>query len=112
APGIAPHKIDGAPCRRYTVCQIIRTLFDGRDWAMTEVTQLMLQIAQGNDAAAEQLLPLVYSELRRLAARRLSHERPSQTLDATGLVHEAYLRLAGGANPQSWQGKSHFLAAA
>jgi RNA polymerase sigma factor (TIGR02999 family) len=79
---------------------------------MTDVTQLLHQIDEGNAQAAEQLLPLVYAELRRLAARRLVHERPGQTLDATGLVHEVYLKLAGGANPQSWQGRGHFFAAA
>jgi RNA polymerase sigma factor (TIGR02999 family) len=79
---------------------------------MTEVKRLLLQIEQGDPLAAEQLLPLVYGELRRLAARRMAKERPGQTLDATGLVHEVYLRLSGGANPQSWQGRNHFFAAA
>ncbi len=79
---------------------------------MSEVTQLLLQIEQGNALAADQLLPLVYGELRRLAARKLSQERPGQTLDATGLVHEAYLKLAGGDNHHSWQGRNHFFAAA
>ncbi len=79
---------------------------------MSEVTRLLLQIEQGDALAAEQLLPLVYSELRRLAARKMSNEKPGQTLDATGLVHEAYARLAGSANPQLWQGRGHFFAAA
>jgi RNA polymerase sigma factor (TIGR02999 family) len=79
---------------------------------MTDVTQLLQQIEAGDAQAAEELLPLVYAELRGLAARRLSHEKPGQTLDATGLVHEVYLKLAGGANPQSWQGRNHFFHAA
>lgn len=79
---------------------------------MTDVTQLLQQIEAGDAVAAEQLLPLVYAELRRLAARRLQHEKPGQTLDATALVHEVYLKLAGGANPHSWQGRSHFFNAA
>jgi len=79
---------------------------------MSEVTRLLLQIEQGDHLASEQLLPLVYRELRRLASRKLANEKPGQTLDATGLVHEAYLRLAGGENPQSWHGRNHFFAAA
>jgi RNA polymerase sigma factor (TIGR02999 family) len=79
---------------------------------MTDVTRLLVQIDQGDPAAAEQLLPLVYQELRRLAARNLGREKAAQTLDATGLVHEAYLRLLGGANPQTWHGRGHFFAAA
>ena len=62
--------------------------------------------------AAEKLLPLVYAELRRLAAQQLAGEQAGQTLDATGLVHEAYLRLAGGKTPQQWDGRGHFFAAA
>jgi len=79
---------------------------------MHEVEQLLTQIEQGDAQAAEKLLPLVYRELRQLAARRLSQERAGQTLDATALVHEAYLRLAGGTRPRAWQGSSHFFAAA
>src|SRR5262245_20391054 len=79
---------------------------------MSEVTRILSQIESGNPAAAEQLLPLVYNELRKLAAARLGHENPGQTLQATALVHEAYLRLVGGENPQSWDGHGHFFAAA
>src|SRR5260370_32642998 len=68
---------------------------------MSEVTQILSAIEQGDPHAAEQLLPLVYDELRKLAAQKLAHEKPGQTLDATALVHEAYLRLraAGGWSP-------------
>ena len=62
---------------------------------MSDVTRILLQIEQGDQAAAEQLLPLVYDELRKLAAAKLAQERPGQTLQATALVHEAYLRLVG-----------------
>ena len=71
---------------------------------MSEVTQILSQIEQGEPAAAEQLLPLVYSELRRLAAAKLVHEKPGQTLQATALVHEAYLRLVGGESKRAEQG--------
>ena len=78
---------------------------------MTDVTQLLSQIESGDPSAAEQLLPLVYDELRRLAAARLAQERPGQTLEATALVHEAYLRLVG-TQDQRWDGRRHFFAAA
>src|SRR5262245_14262835 len=78
---------------------------------MSDVTQILSRIESGDPTAAEQLLPLVYEELRRLAARRLAHEKPGQTLEATALVHEAYLRLIGDANPH-WDGRGHFFAAA
>jgi RNA polymerase sigma factor (TIGR02999 family) len=80
---------------------------------MSEVTRILNAIGQGDPQAADQLLPLVYDELRRLAARQLAHEAPGQTLDATGLVHEAYLRLVGGpATPRPFQDCGHFFAAA
>ncbi len=79
---------------------------------MTEFARSLQKLRQGDRLAAEELLPLVYAELRRLAARRLAVEKPGQTLDATALVHEAYLRLAGGATPQQWDGRGHFFAAA
>jgi RNA polymerase sigma factor (TIGR02999 family) len=79
---------------------------------MTDVTHILLDIEQGNTQAAEQLLPLVYEELRKLAARKLAHEKPGQTLQATALVHEAYLRLVGGAPDAHWNGRGHFIAAA
>ena len=80
---------------------------------MTDVTQILSQIESGDPSAAEQLLPLVYDELRKLAAARLAQERPGQTLQATALVHEAYLRLVGdGEREQSWDNRGHFFAAA
>src|SRR5947208_999088 len=79
---------------------------------MNEVTRILSDLAQGNLQAAEQLLPLVYDELRRLAAQKLAHEKPGQTLDATALVHEAYLRLVGPADTNRWRDRGHFFAAA
>jgi RNA polymerase sigma factor (TIGR02999 family) len=82
---------------------------------MTNVTRVLAAIDQGDPQAAAQLLPLVYEELRRLAAQKLAQEKPGQTLEATALVHEAYLRLVGtpaeGATPE-WAGRAHFFAAA
>jgi RNA polymerase sigma factor (TIGR02999 family) len=79
---------------------------------MSEVTRILSAIEQGDPAAAEQLLPLVYDELRHLAAQRLAQEKPGQTIQATALVHEAYLRLVSGEAPQRWDGRRHFFAAA
>ncbi len=79
---------------------------------MNSVTQIIAQIDQGDPKASEQLLPLVYDELRRLAAAKLAGEKPGQTLQATALVHEAYLRLVSGAEPQDWNGRGHFFGAA
>jgi RNA polymerase sigma factor (TIGR02999 family) len=79
---------------------------------MSEVTHILDAIAQGDPQAAGQLLPLVYGELRRLAAQKLSRERPGQTLDATALVHEAYLRLVGKQDVERWDSRGHFFAAA
>jgi len=79
---------------------------------MTDVTCILSAIARGDAHAAEQLLPLVYRELRRLAARKLISEKPGQTLEATALVHEAYLRLVGNGKRQQWNGRGHFFAAA
>lgn len=98
------------------------TAVDGR-WAtcynsrVTEVTRILDQIEQGDPSAAEQLLPLVYDELRKLAATKLAQESPGQTLQATALVHEAYLRLVAAGSPdrpetQHWDGRRHFFAAA
>ena len=70
---------------------------------MNDVTRILSAIEQGDPAAAEQLLPLVYEELRELAAARLAHEKPGLTLQATALVHEAYLRLVGAPNEQRWE---------
>ena len=86
---------------------------------MSDVTRILSQIESGDPRAAEQLLPLVYDELRKLAAARLAHEKPGQTLQATALVHEAYLRLVGGRETgargqesANWDGRGHFFAAA
>ncbi len=80
---------------------------------MTDVTQLLAHIEEGDPRAADRLLPLVYDELRKLAAAKLSQEKPGQTLQATVLVHEAYLRLvAPSLEPQQWNGRGHFFAAA
>jgi RNA polymerase sigma factor (TIGR02999 family) len=79
---------------------------------MSEVTRILSAIDQGDPSAAEQLLPLVYEELRQLAARRLAQEQPGQTLQATALVHEAYLRLVDVEPAQRWNGRGHFFAAA
>src|SRR5262245_9085766 len=79
---------------------------------MTDVTHILAAIEQGDPHAAAQLLPLVYDELRRLAAAQMAREKPGQTLDATALVHEAYLRLVGPADDQRWENRGHFFAAA
>ena len=79
---------------------------------MGDVTRILSAIEQGDPQAAEQLLPLVYDELRKLAAQKLAHEKPGQTLQATALVHEAYLRLVGPDADRPWDGRGHFFAAA
>ena len=79
---------------------------------MNEVTRVLAAVEQGEPHAAEQLLPLVYDELRRLAAHKLTHEKPGQTLQATALVHAAYLRLVDVDKAQQWQSRSLFFAAA
>ena len=80
---------------------------------MSDVSRILRQIEAGDLSASAQLLPLVYDELRKLAAAKLAHERPGQTLQATALVHEAYLRLAGSEPDQPrWQGRGHFFAVA
>jgi len=78
---------------------------------MSDVTRILTAIEQGNARAADELLPLVYEELRRLAAQKMLQERPGQTLQATALVHEAYIRLVGS-NDGNWSGRTHFFAAA
>lgn len=82
-----------------------------RERSMTEVTQILEQIQEGHTAAADDLLPLVYAELRKLASYRLNKEKPGQTLQPTALVHEAYMRLIGEVDVK-WDSKSHFFAAA
>ena len=79
---------------------------------MSEVTRILSAIEQGDPGAANQLLPLVYEELRRLAAQKLAQEKPGQTLEATALVHEAYVRLVDVEQPADWDGRGHFFAAA
>jgi RNA polymerase sigma factor (TIGR02999 family) len=79
---------------------------------MTDVTRILSAIEHGDPHASEQLLPLVYDELRQLAAQKLAHEKPGQTLQATALVHEAYLRLVGDTGRERWDSRGHFFAAA
>ena len=78
---------------------------------MSEFTRILSALERGDPSAAEQLLPLVYDELRQLAAQRLAHEQPGQTLQATALVHEAYLRLVGDGQAHGWNSRGHFFAA-
>ena len=79
---------------------------------MNKITSILNTIPRGDSRLSEQLLPLVYEELRKLAAARLAHEKPGQTLQATALVHEAYLRLVDGGGDRSWDSRGHFFAAA
>jgi RNA polymerase sigma factor (TIGR02999 family) len=79
---------------------------------MPDVTQILSRIESGDPSATEQLLPLVYEELRRLAAQRFAQEKPGQTLQATALVHEAYVRMVDGDQAQHWDSRGHFFAAA
>ena len=79
---------------------------------MNDVTQILYAIEQGDPSAAEQLLPLVYEELRKLAAEKMAQEKPGQTLQATALVHEAYIRLVDVEQAQHWNSRGHFFAAA
>ncbi len=79
---------------------------------MGDVTQILSHIEAGNQGATEKLLPLIYDELRRLAAQKMAGESPDHTLQGTALVHEAYLRLVGVDRPQRWSGRGHFFAAA
>src|SRR5262249_29023198 len=96
----------------YTDPWSVRRLFLPRARAMSEVTQILSAIEQGDSGASEKLLPLVYDELRKLAAQKLAHEKPGQTLQATALVHEAYLRLVGNDGARRWDSRGHFFAAA
>ena len=79
---------------------------------MNEVTRILAAVEQGDSNSAGQLLPLIYDELRKLAAQKLAREQPGQTLQATALVHEAYLRLVGNGAARGWSGRGHFFAAA
>ena len=83
----------------------------GNNARMSDVTRILNALEQADESAAGELLPLVYAELRRLAAQKLARESPGQTLEATALVHEAYLRLVGEADP-GWRSRGHFFAAA
>src|SRR5437868_13571099 len=80
--------------------------------AMSDVTRILSQIEQGDPQAAEKLLPLVYDELRKLAAAKLAQEKPGQTLQATALVHDAYIRLVDQQPSQRWANRGHFFVAA
>lgn len=79
---------------------------------MDNLTTILSAIEDGDPTAAKELLPLVYAELRKLAAAKIANEKPGQTLQATALVHEAYVRLIGAEKPQQWNGRGHFFAAA
>ncbi len=79
---------------------------------MSDVTEILSRLESGDPTGANELLPLVYQELRQLARNKLAHESPGHTLQSTALVHEAYLRLVGGKNPSSWENRAHFFAAA
>lgn len=79
---------------------------------MSEVTRILLKIEKGDSSAASELLPLVYDELRNLAKAKMMHEKPGQTLQATALVHDAYLRLVGADSEKKWDSRGHFFAAA
>ena len=85
---------------------------EGYSKCMSEVPRILNDIESGDPQAAEQLLPLVYAELRQLAAAKLAHEKPGQTLQATALVHEAFMRLVGQTKPQRWDNSRHFFSAA
>src|SRR5215470_18435584 len=85
--------------------------WSGTPTGMSDVTHLLSAIEQGDPQAAEQLLPLVYDDLRKLAAQKLAQEKPGQTLQATALVHEDYLRVVGQAPDQRWDHRGHFFAA-
>ena len=84
----------------------------GYNAAMSDVTRILSAIERGDEQASDKLLPLVYQELRKLAAAKLSNEKPGQTLEPTALVHEAYLKLLGGEDGKQWDGRGHFFVAA
>jgi RNA polymerase sigma factor (TIGR02999 family) len=94
------------------VAKIARIVSSHGETAMNDITQILSQIEAGDPTASEQLLPLVYDELRKLAAQKLVQERPGQTLQATALVHEAYVRLVDASKAPHWHGRGHFFAAA
>jgi RNA polymerase sigma factor (TIGR02999 family) len=90
---------------------LLSEVVDCIDWLVSEVTRILDSVAQGDPGAAEKLLPLVYEELRRLAAHKMAGEAPGHTLQPTELVHEAWIRLTGGEEPH-WQNRAHFFGAA
>jgi RNA polymerase sigma factor (TIGR02999 family) len=108
---LKPHPVCRNVGRQGAIADRRPFLSDGQP-TMSEVTRILEAIDRGDPGAANQLLPLVYDELRRLAARRLSREPAGQTLQATGLVHEAYLRLVDVESAPQWNGRGHFFAAA
>src|SRR5262245_57552048 len=95
--------------RRVMLCECVLTILGA---GMTDVTRILSAIEQGDRQASEELLPLVYDELRRLATQRMAAEKPGQTLQATALVHEAYLRLVDVNQTLHWDSRGHFFAAA
>jgi RNA polymerase sigma factor (TIGR02999 family) len=113
---VSPRPIDKAQkCKRaFHVPQLVREILPGRKYPlrMSEVTQILAAVERGEAHAAEKLLPLVYDELRKLAAARMAAEAPGQTLQATALVHEAYVRLVGAGQAQQWNTRGHFFGAA
>jgi RNA polymerase sigma factor (TIGR02999 family) len=102
--------------RSFSGCQNCRQLAPrhahGMLITMSDITFILEAIEQGDPHASDQLLPLVYDELRKLAAQKMAQEAPGQTLQATALVHEAYVRLVGANSEQSWKSRGHFLCAA
>jgi RNA polymerase sigma factor (TIGR02999 family) len=105
---VQPHQVQLPDHHRYTMG--VSRAFEIH--AMNNVTRILAEIESGDSNAAQHLLPLVYEELRKLAAQRLAQEKPGQTLQATALVHEAYLRLVNVAMAQHWSSRAHFFAAA
>jgi RNA polymerase sigma factor (TIGR02999 family) len=105
--------VDVTAARKTSVAERETSRFQrGKLASMTEVTRILSAIEAGDPSAADQLLPLVYEELRKLAAQRLAQEKPGQTLQATALVHEAYLRLVDTEKARHWNSRGHFFAAA
>src|SRR5437667_11685093 len=96
----------------YPICPTRPAVASRGGLFMTEITRILSAVDQGDPQAAAQLLPLVYDELRRLAAQKLGQEKPGQTLEATALVHEAYLRLVATERARHWNGRTHFFRAA
>ena len=107
-------RVDAVPWRPVAGHERAGSVQDRADGppSMNEVTRILEAIEQGDPSAADRLLPLVYDELRKLAATRLAREKPGQTLQATALVHEAYLRLVGSDDAKPWNGRGHFFGAA